>query len=77
MGRFRFRGQIWLGMNNSKSVHFRVVNTGQERGEGRSRERGGQVRTVLFMERRWGLQQEVSRDLDFHITGVPKIPFMV
>ena len=32
-GQVQISGQIWLGMNNSKSVDFRVVNTGQERGE--------------------------------------------
>ena len=37
---------IWLGLNNSKSVHFRVVNRGQERGD-RGEGRFG-VRTVLF-----------------------------
>ena len=46
MGRFRLGGQIWLCMNNSKSVHFRVVNRGQERGD-RGEGRFG-VRTVLF-----------------------------
>ena len=46
VGRFRLGGQIWLCMNNSKSVHFRVVNRGQERGD-RGEGRFG-VRTVLF-----------------------------
>ena len=46
VGRFRLGGQILLCINNSKSVHFRVVNRGQERGD-RGEGRFG-VRTVLF-----------------------------
>ena len=65
MGRFIFRGQIWLGMNNSESVHFRVVNTGQER--------GGQVRTVPFASVAFFLL--ICTVYEYYVAKMSKIAF--